>query len=189
MENIYNICTRFKSRMEIMTQVEIIEGSKIIAEYLGWKYIPFNNLQGFDRAGWFEVHPMKEDIREFDTYTYSSSGELISTRKRKFDVFIFRYGVRHGWRKNDEYYYHFICRTHNDLRFYNDFNLLIDIINKIETENPGYVFHIRSYETKCEYKVSANTWRIFGSYEKDSMRENTFNTIVDVIKHLKNEDI
>lgn len=172
-----------------MTQSEIIEGSKIIAEYLGWKYVPFNDLQGFDKAGWFEVHPMREDVQELTTCTYDSSGELVSTHTRKLDVLLFKYNVKQGWNKTDDYYYRFICRAHGHLRFYNDFDLLIGVIDKIETENQGYVFHIRSHETKCEYNVSANTWRIFSSCERNNMRENTFKVITDVIKHLKDGNI
>ena len=38
-----------------MESKDIIEGSKLIAEYLGWKYIPFNDLQGFPKAGWYQI--------------------------------------------------------------------------------------------------------------------------------------
>ena len=31
----------------------IAEQSKVLAEYLGWKYIPSNDLQGFPKAGWW----------------------------------------------------------------------------------------------------------------------------------------
>ena len=33
--------------------MNIAEQSKILAEYLGWKYIPSNDLQGFPKAGWW----------------------------------------------------------------------------------------------------------------------------------------
>lgn len=33
--------------------MNIAEQSKILAEYLGWKYIPSNDLQGFTKAGWY----------------------------------------------------------------------------------------------------------------------------------------
>lgn len=33
--------------------MNIIEQSKVLAEYLGWKYIPSNDLQGFPKAGWW----------------------------------------------------------------------------------------------------------------------------------------
>ena len=33
--------------------MNIAEQSKILAEYLGWKYIPSNDLQGFPKAGWY----------------------------------------------------------------------------------------------------------------------------------------
>ena len=33
--------------------MNIVEQSKVLAEYLGWKYIPSNDLQGFPKAGWW----------------------------------------------------------------------------------------------------------------------------------------
>lgn len=37
--------------------MNIAEQSKILAEYLGWKYVPSNDLQGFPKAGWWKfVH-------------------------------------------------------------------------------------------------------------------------------------
>ena len=33
--------------------MNIAEQSKILAEYLGWKYIPSNDLQGAPKAGWW----------------------------------------------------------------------------------------------------------------------------------------
>jgi len=32
----------------------ITEDSKILAEYLDWKYIPFNDLQNYPKAGWWK---------------------------------------------------------------------------------------------------------------------------------------
>ena len=33
--------------------MNIAEQSRLLAEYLGWKYIPSNDLQGFPKAGWY----------------------------------------------------------------------------------------------------------------------------------------
>ena len=48
-----------------MTQEEIINGSKLIAEYLGWQYIPFSaDLQGHKKAGWHQVKSDKPNIQK-----------------------------------------------------------------------------------------------------------------------------
>ena len=47
-----------------MTQEEIIKGSKLIAEYLGWQYIPFSaDLK--HKAGWWSKVPKTEEDRFF----------------------------------------------------------------------------------------------------------------------------
>ena len=33
--------------------MNIIEQSRLLAEYLGWKYVPHNNLEEFPKAGWW----------------------------------------------------------------------------------------------------------------------------------------
>lgn len=171
--------------MEIMEQKEIIEGSKIIAKYLGWKYVPSNDLQGFNKAGWFEVHPRETDIQEADVERYDSSDGSVKNLKVTVDFNMLKYNEKLGWNRNNEYFYRFICRAHTHLRFYNDFNLLVDVITKIETENPEYVFEIRSNETVCKYNNSANTWTVFNHHGKKEMLKNTFKVIIQTIKHLK----
>lgn len=34
--------------------IDSVKENKIIAKYLGWVYIPFNDLKGFPKAGWWE---------------------------------------------------------------------------------------------------------------------------------------
>jgi hypothetical protein len=47
-----------------MTQEEIINGSKLIAEFLGWQYIPFSaDLK--HKAGWWSKVPKTEEDRFF----------------------------------------------------------------------------------------------------------------------------
>jgi len=44
-----------------MTQEEIINGSKLIAEFLGWVYIPFEPNLG-SKLGWFAPAPKGSTI-------------------------------------------------------------------------------------------------------------------------------
>ena len=83
---------------------KITEGSKLIAEYLGWKYAPSNELGDFPKAGWWEYFPRK-------TYLYKNG--------------MTRVGEGTG---------NFICRSHKELRFYNSLDALLPAIKKIEKE-------------------------------------------------------
>jgi len=82
----------------------IVEKSKMIAEFMGWQYVPHNSLNGFPKAGWWQM------------LTHNSS--LISSK--------------HGGNYKDDngYHYRFICRNHKDLRFYNSMDLLITVLDK-----------------------------------------------------------
>ena len=44
--------------------MNITEQSRLLAEYLGWKYVPSNDLQGFPKAGWWKG--VEEDIELFE---------------------------------------------------------------------------------------------------------------------------
>lgn len=81
----------------------ITEKSKVIAEYFGWIYVPFNDLKDFPKAGWY-----KEVSKTLH------KGEVIFANNK---------------------YYSYLCRNHSDLRFYNDLNLLFQVVAKIEKED------------------------------------------------------
>lgn len=129
---------------------DIINGSKLIAEYLGWQYIPFNDLQGFSKAGWFEV---KENQRMM---------------LAKYD----------GWVKVDNKAVRFVCRKHSELRFYNSFDAIIPVIEKIEKEN-SVSFYL--YNGGCKRGLLQKE---FSFDENLTWIQNTFNAVV---KYLENE--
>ena len=91
--------------------MEITEASKILATYLGYTYIPFAAHQGAFtvKPGWYETRP-----------------------RSKFASHL----VKSGWAPiNDEILGRFICRNHNQLRFFNSYDTLFEVVDKLEKEN------------------------------------------------------
>ena len=107
-------------------QNSINEGSKIIAEYLGWKYFPFNDLQGLPKAGWYKVLERTPDIMKF---------KLPSEKEVELDMNFIKFNAKNGWITVNGNYYKYICRHHADLRFYNSMDALLEVIEKLEKED------------------------------------------------------
>lgn len=80
---------------------QIVEGSKLLAEYLGYFYAPFNNLQGYHKAGWYKP-----------ATRFSKS----NTKGEK------------GWAT-------YLVRGNKDLRFFNSYDWLFEVIEKLEKED------------------------------------------------------
>ena len=130
----------------------IAEQSKVLAEYLGWKYVPSNNLQGFPKAGWWI--PLTSN-----PLTYHSSPK--------------------GATKIGDSYYTYICRSHNDLRFYNSMDWLINVLEKITKEDLSeYMYSweqcIEGDEENCETEVCYNFMNIDYYISKE------FGTIIEI---------
>lgn len=139
-----------------MTQEEIINGSKLIAEYLGWKYIPFNDLQDFPKAGWYKQAP---------------NNLIIVSPKQGFPI------------KVKDRFYKYICRKHSELRFYNSMDALLPVIEKLNKDKieinlavkGGWCMHIDPEEDFY-----------FKSFEENlSWEQNTFNIVVESLKYFK----
>ncbi|MGO1820268.1 MAG: hypothetical protein ACTH0S_11365 [Senegalia sp. (in: firmicutes)] len=82
-----------------MKKSEIIKSNKLIAEFMGYKYIPYDPDSKF-KAGWWKKGIIKEEqIRE-------PSFRKIGKTK-------------------------FLCRRHPELRYYNSWDWLIPVLNKI----------------------------------------------------------
>jgi len=140
-----------------MTQNNITEGSKLIAEFLGWKYVPNNDLGNFPKAGW---------------YCESPKGLPILSPKQ---------GYPH---KLDNRFYKYICRSHNDLRFYNSFDALIPSIEKLEKEFEN--IHFELLFGGCTL-MCKNTDELFiDSFHKElTWIQNTFTVVVETIKNIQ----
>lgn len=143
-----------------MDNKQIIEGNKLIAEYLGWTYIPFNDLQNFSKAGWYYKAP---------------DSRLIISPKQGYTE------------KVDDVWYKYVCRKHSDLRFYNSWDSLIPVIEKLEKDTyldfylygkgckSGY-----GHDLDCLYDETKN-------FKENSWIENTWLTVLGTIKKYKDE--
>ncbi len=161
-----------------MKENKITEGSKLIAEYLGWKYVPSNDLGNFPKPGWWEFFEGK-------LYYHKSS--------------MTRVGMNGGTGN-------FICRNHHELRFYNSMDALLPAIKKLEKEDLSeYIYKWTDYEGETRYNFQAITFTLYAnggyseveldldppyeivqSFDKDlTWTQNTFNIVVDTIKFIK----
>jgi len=107
--------------LEINKQ-DIINGSKLLAEYLGWKYIPFStDLEPYKSGGWYK-------------YLYAPKKFTFLNPKTGFIKI------------DDKTLAKFICRTHSELRFLNDWNDLALVVEKLEKENLHFSFDDDNFE-------------------------------------------
>lgn len=78
---------------------------KIVAEYLGWRYVPSNDLQGFKKPGWYRT-PKFSELKGVGSF------DFVDGQHWKFIT-----------RKVDKYY------------FKSNLDLLFEAVAKIETED------------------------------------------------------
>ena len=159
--------------------MNIAEQSKILAEYLGWKYVPSNDLQGFPKAGWYMP--------------------LSSHREQKINM----KGL--GSFIVDKMPYKYVCRNHNQLRFYNSFDELIPVLNKLTEEDLSeYMYSweqcVEGDEEDCEtevfmnvdYYISVEFGTIveinpameIGRGQGEGIIKNTFNACVEAVEYI-----
>lgn len=164
-----------------MTKEDIINGSKLIAEFLGWKYIPSNNLQVHSRAGWYETIDAKPNLKEVTQTSYKHGEEDKAIVKTiTMDVNRFKYNQKSGWSLVGGRYYKYVCRKHSELRFWNSLDALVPVIQKIEKEK----VNIRLNNNGCHFycRESENS---FESYDENLSWSN--NVFIVVVKYLENE--
>lgn len=138
-----------------MSKEEIISGSKLIAEYLGWRYIPFNDLEGFSKAGWWRI--AKPVWGDDDLGIY-----MMSKLKNHRD------------KLGSSYY---ICRNHEGLRFWNSLDALIPAIKKIEKEK----VNIRLSNNGCHFYCRESE-KSFENYDLPNWSNNVFKVVVEYLK-------
>jgi len=84
----------------------IIEGSKTLATYLGWRYVPFE--EGLKiKAGWYKT-------TQTDKEPLPKSGLV---------------------RLDENTLGKYVCRNHSQLSFYSCYNALFEVVDKIEKED------------------------------------------------------
>lgn len=100
-------------------QKEIIEGAKLLAEYLEWEYFPFNDLRGVKKPGWYYVSPTPPNP--------IIAGSML---------------IKGGYQKtDDDRIVKFLCRSHTELRFFNNYDWLFEVIEKLEKEDLREYFY------------------------------------------------
>ena len=161
--------------------MNIAEQSKILAEYLGWKYIPSNDLQGFPKAGWWV--PL-------------ISNPLTCHTSLK------------GATKIGDNCYKYVCRSHKDLRFYNSMDWLIKVLEMLTKEDLSeYMYSwercVEVDEEDCETEVCYNFMNIdyyiskefgtiveinpameIGRGQGEGIIKNTFNACVQAVEYI-----
>ena len=140
-----------------MTQKDIVDGSKIIANYLGWQYIPFDNLQGYSKPGWWQIPLLDEKGKLFD---------YMSTEVKN-----------HRSKIGGRYY---VCRNHGELRFWNSLDALAPVIQQIEKENMNIKFHLNN--NGCEIKID-KSWA-HNSFSLPNWSNNVFKVVVETVSSL-----
>lgn len=111
-----------------MDSATITQKSKLLAEYIGLQYFPHNDLQGLPKAGWWQVAPFKKDLSEY----------------------IF-FNPKNGWVKYENKRAKFICRSHHELRYFNDYNLLMEVAEKLENEDLKKYFYSWQEEDEVHF--------------------------------------
>jgi hypothetical protein len=169
-----------------MSKEEIISGSKLIAKYLGFVYIPFSADLKNLKPGWYKVVDATPKMEEVTQTSFTSGKEEETEIKRiTIDVNKLRYNTKSGYKLVEGNYYKFICRNHGDLRFWNSLDALIPIIQKIEKED-GAVFELRS--NGCiilKWGLKLKTLDNGRSYDLPTWSNNVFKVIVEYLKTKK----
>lgn len=157
-----------------MTKQEIIDGSKTIAKYLGWKYVPFTPKNKIKSGYWSPANSFVKGL------SMHSDGK----------------------------YWTYVCRKHDQLRFYNNFDSLIPAIEKIESEdlrehygtwkepygdirsNFRYIEFSRfDGQSSFDIELDLDPSREIGMGKGEGILRDTFKAVVEAINYLNNLQI
>lgn len=174
-----------------METKEIIEGSKLIAEFLGFVYLPFSA-------------ELKEKGMKAGYYKTASAEPVYSSGEIKINMTPFRYSVKSGWKLFEGQYYKYICRTHGDLKFWNSLDELVPVIQKIEREKVenderfaviekdsnkvvdgflNYSIQLYNNGASCEAELLGGfSVEISSSFDLPNWSNNVFKVIVEYLK-------
>jgi len=161
-----------------MSNEEIITGSKLIAEYLGFTYIPFSadlKEKGL-KAGWYKTVDATPKMEEV-TQTSFVVGKEDETEVKRITINInnLRYNQKSGYKLVGDKYYKYICRNHGELRYWNSLDALIPAVKKIEkeTENRFYL-----YNNGCKLNIVEK----YSSFDLPNWSNNVFKVTVEYLK-------
>ena len=174
----------------------ITEGSKKIANYLGWVYIPFNDLQGLSKAGWYETKCYKPILNKI----LLPSGREVEINFSEIP------NIKEGWKRVVLTNYKYVCRNHDQLRFYNSMDALLSVISKLEKEdlrefcyswkegqdgeirynfmNISFTLWNKGCYSEVEWELDPPSG-ISSNFEENSWVKNTFKTVVETIEYVE----
>jgi len=168
-----------------MTQAEIINGSKLIAEYMNLVYLPFSaelKEKGM-KAGWYETVSAEPNIQEVTQTSYKVGEEdKAEVKKINININLLRYHNKNGWKLFESMYYRYVCRYHRDLRYWNSLDALIPVIQKIKKD---FNVEIWIHPDGAEHTDFADkNWKtkICQSYDKNlQLSNNVFIVVIETL--------
>ena len=172
-----------------MTQEEIINGSKLIAEYMNLVYLPFSaelKEKGM-KAGWYETVSAEPNIQEVTQTSYKVGEEdKAEVKKINININLLRYHNKNGWTLVDDNYYKFICRKHSELRFWNSLDALVPVIQKIEKDYNVVIWITYNGAEHTDFADKKWKTKICQSYDKDlQLSNNVFKVVVETLIECK----
>lgn len=132
------------------TKENVKEGNMFFAEFLGYRYFPYQDGVSVQKDGDIPV------IKEMWGWRKPTKGHI----------------KQEGW---------YLCRTHNDLRYFNSWDWLYEVVNKAEKE---YNINISIHTNYSSVNVKDRDQDSFIYLVSDygSKRAATWNLLLDYIK-------
>ena len=159
-----------------MESKEILSGSKLIAEFLDFVYIPFSpNLKEL-KPGWYETRSAEPNIKN----------TVVGDKELNLDINLLLYHNKNGWKLFEGKYYRFICRNHGELRFWNSLDALVPVIQKIEKELNVEIWINSNGAEHTDFADKNWKTKICQSYDSNlQLSNNVFIVVVETLKHLE----
>lgn len=161
-----------------MESKDIIDGSKLIAEYMGLVYLPFSaelKEKGM-KAGYYETVSAEPNIQEVTQTSYRVGEEdKVEVKKINININLLRYHNKNGWKLFEGRYYKYVCRHHGGLRYFNSLDSLVPVIQKIEkeTENRFYL-----YDNGCKLNLIEK----YSSFDLPNWNQNVFAVVSSFLR-------
>lgn len=138
---------------------DVKETSKLLAEYLGWQYVGFNSEEKDLKPGWYK------------TRKKIGNPNIIQTALlRKYKLVVL----------DDETLGEYVCRSDNELRFYNSFGWLFEVVLDLMSDEK---FKVVVDNAPRVYDYADN---LISEIRVDlGIREQLFYALGDAVKYLK----
>lgn len=142
-----------------MTPDEILEGNKLVAQFMGYTYFGHNDprLPEGIEPGW---------KTEAKASNFTKIARMQGTK--------------------------YLCRNHTQLRYYNDWNWIMEVVEKIDsmksTDTKSYDINISKDFTDI-YEWEDLRMQHLAAGEDGTRKENTFKALIDFIKKYNNDQV